>query len=108
MSAGQGSGLALNVGEQRIRVIVHHIRQCFEGRSNAVGTCTLSSTGATSTSVTATCCGLGSHVSLTPLTLNASNMKWHINSTDVYLGSFVVQHTSSTSTDLTFSYGIQG
>ena len=105
---GDGSGLALNPGETIQSKIVHQIRQLMQGRSNSVGRLTLSSTGATSTSVTAITCGPGSVPILTPLTLNASNMKYHVNSTDVYLGSFVVQHSSSASTDLTFGYLVIG
>lgn len=105
---GDGSGLALNPGETVQSKINHQVRQLMQGRSNSVGRLTLSSTGATSTSITAITCGPGSVPLLSPLTTNASNMKYHINSTDVYLGSFVVQHSSSTSTDLTFGYAIVG
>lgn len=108
MTVGDGSGFGLNPGETTQSKIVQRVRQLMEGRSNAVGRLTLSSTGATSTSITAITCGPGSVPILTPLTLNASNLKYHINSTDVYLGSFVVSHTSSTSTDLNFGYAIVG
>ena len=110
MSAGTGSGLWLNVGEQNVKKIVDRIRQLMEGRSNAVGTATLSSTGATSTSITAVNCGQNSHVHLTPLTPSAATMQWYILSTNVGTtsGGFIVNHTSSTSTSLNFSYGIQG
>ena len=121
MAVGDGSGLGLNPGETIQSKIVHQLRQVMQGRSNSVGRVTLSSTGATATTVSATStsttsgnvglaitCGPGSVPLLTPLTLNASNMKYHINSTDVYLGSFVIQHSSSTSTDLTFGYAIIG
>jgi hypothetical protein len=108
MAVGDGSGLGLNPGETVQSKIVHQVRQLMQGRSNAVGRLTLSSTGATSTSVTAITAGPGSVPLLTPLTINASNMKYHINSTDVYLGSFTVSHTSSTSTDLSFGYLVAG
>ncbi len=122
MTVGDGSGLALNPGETVQSKIVHQSRQLMQGRSNSVGRFTLrSGVGATSTTVSATSttsgtgnagfgvtCGPGSVPLLTPLTLNASNMKYFIFSTDVYLGSFIVQHTSSTSTDMTFGYAILG
>ncbi len=108
MAVGDGSGLGLNPGEEVQSKIVHQVRQLMQGRSNSVGRLTLSSTGATSSSVTAITCGPGSVPLLTPLTLSASNMKWHINSTDVYLGSFTIQYTSSTTTDLNFAYAIIG
>ncbi len=108
MTVGAGSGIAINPGETSVPKIVQRVAQLMQGRSNSVGTFTLSSTGATATSVTAITCGPGSVPIPIPLTTNASNMKWHINSTDVYLGSFTIQQTSSTSTDLTFAYAIIG
>jgi len=45
------SGLAPATGEKNLTRIVTAIRQLYEGRSNAVGTCTLTH-GATSTTVT--------------------------------------------------------
>ncbi len=107
MAVGDGSGLGLNPGETIQSKIVHQVRQLMQGRSNAVSTIRLS-TNVTQTTVTSITCGPGSVPLLTPLTLDASNAKYHINSTDVYLGSFIIQHASSTSTSLNFGYAVLG
>ena len=39
MTAGTGSGLWLNVGEQNIKKIVDRVRQLMEGRSQRCGNC---------------------------------------------------------------------
>src|SRR5512143_2309754 len=79
------------------------IQQLMEGRSNATGVVTLSSTGATSTTVTARTCGANSAIFMFPQTLTAqSSASAYVPSTDVSAGSFIVHHSSSTSTDRRF------
>ena len=93
--------LALTEKDQRKQNIA--LNQLMEGRSNATGTVTLSSTGATSTSVTAPTCGAGSAIFMFPQTSIAqSSAAAYVASTDVVAGSFIVHHSSSTSTSRRF------
>src|SRR5512139_257608 len=79
------------------------IQQLMEGRSNATGTVTLSSTGATSTTVTARTCGANTAIFMFPQTSIAqSSASAYVPSTDVTKSSFIVHHSSSTSTDRIF------
>src|SRR5262245_21028681 len=82
------------------------INQLMEGRSNATGIVTLSSTGATSTSVTAPTCGASSIIALMPQTSAAAAAlaTSYMPSTSVVAGSFVIQHSSSTSTSRVFGW----
>ena len=80
------------------------LQQLMQGRSNATGTLTLNSTGATSTTVTAPTVGADSKIKLTAQSSLAATETYWIGSTDVSKGQFVVHHSSSTSTSRTFSY----
>lgn len=81
------------------------INQLMEGRSNATGTVTLNSTGATSTTVTAPTAGASSSVFLFPQTSIAqSSAAAYVPSTDVTARQFIVHHSSSTSTSRIFSW----
>jgi len=89
--------------------IVRAVRELFEGRSNAVGSFTLSANAA-STTVTAANCGAGSTVLCFPKSANAA-AEWK-NGT-MYIGtinngSFVVTHANNAQTDRTFLYAALG
>lgn len=80
------------------------VQQLMEGRSNATGTVTLS-TDATSTTVTARTCGANSAIFMFPQTSIAqSSASAYVPSTDVSAGSFIVHHSSSTSTSRIFNW----
>jgi hypothetical protein len=89
--------------------LVRAIRELFEGRSNAVGSVTLTAnTG--STQVTAANCGSGSTVLLTPATANAAA---EIGNGTLYVGtvangSFTVTHANNAQTDRTFKWAALG
>lgn len=81
------------------------INQLAQGRSNAVGTCTLTANAA-STTVTASTCGTGSTVLLSPTTANASA---EIGNGTIYIGtvangSFTITHANNAQVDRTFRY----
>lgn len=84
------------------------IQQLMAGRSNAVGTVTFNSTGATATTVTAPTVGASSVPRLTAQTSAAATESWWIPSTDVTPGQFIVHHSSSTSTSRLFSWSSIG
>lgn len=85
--------------------LANAIRQLAEGRSNAVGTLTLTPS-ATSTTVKATNCAPTSIVLLTAQTANAAT------ATGVYViagkGEFTVHHNSSAAIDRTFGFETRG
>ena len=99
-----GSGLYINLAEKNPLIVNTAIKQLIEGRSNAVGTVTL--TTAAATTVTAVNCGLNSAVFLFPVTTNAAAAVTTvcIKSTDIYTGSFVVTHAVNANTDKTYNY----
>jgi hypothetical protein len=89
--------------------LVRAIRELFEGRSNAVGSFTLTA-AAGSTVVTAANCGSGCTVLCTPKTANAAaevgNGTMYIGT--VANGSFTVTHANNAQTDRTFLYAAFG
>lgn len=91
--------------ETNLLRIVQGIRDLFAGRSNAVGTVTLTVNQATTT-VTATNCGEDSQVMLTPKTANAATEYGaggcYVSS--VGNGSFVITHVNSATTLRTFGW----
>lgn len=90
-------------GERDARRIVQGIRDLFSGRSNAVGTVTLTASQATTT-VTAINCGADSKVFLMPTTANASAEFGNgtIRISAVAGGSFTITHANNSQTDRTF------
>src|SRR5689334_16720985 len=96
-----GAGLYLNPQEQDQVRINKVIQQVIEGRSNAVGSCTLNST-ATTTSVIAVTCGPNSIVLLSPQTAHAASINGTTYVSSVVPGRFTVTHTSTGQTDQTF------
>ena len=100
-----GAGLYLHPTEEDNFKQNYFMRQLAEGRSNAVGSCTLSSTG-TITSVIATTIGPNSFPILAPKTAHAAAL---IAGGATFVSSvipqlFYVTHTSTGSTDLSFWY----
>lgn len=85
--------------------IVAAVRDLFEGRSNAVGTVTLTASAATTT-VDAINCGPGSRVFLMPTTAHAAaeygNGTLYVSS--VASGSFTVTHANNSQTDRIFFF----
>ncbi len=83
--------------------IVQAIRDLAEGRSNAVGTVTLTANAA-STAVTAANCGPDSRVFLMPTTANAAadfgSGSLYVSS--VSAGTFTITHPNDADTDKTF------
>src|SRR5688572_5777021 len=82
------------------------IRQLIEGRSNAVGTVTLTNDGvAMGTTVTAPNCGPNSAVFLFPTTAAASTFlrgsDLHVKTTNVTAGQFIVTHAATATASLT-------
>ncbi len=77
------------------------IRDLFAGRSNAVGTVTLTANAA-STVVTAINCGAGSRVFLFPTTANAAAIVAATYVSSVGQGTFTVTHTNNANADKTF------
>ena len=98
--------LPLSIQEKDLFVICARIQEMMQGRINATGTVTLNSTGAKSTTVSAPSCGVGSVIKLSPQTANAAAAlaTSFTPSSDVTARQFVVHHSSSTTTDLTFGW----
>lgn len=87
------------------------IQQLAAGRSNAVGTVTLTTGSATTVVTTATgTCAPGSVPRLVPTTANAATEygagAWYISSVGV--DTFTITHTNSATAGRTFLYAIQG
>ena len=94
------------LNERDLNKLITSLQQLAAGRSNAYGTVTCS-TG-TTTTITDANCAVASKIKLTPTTANAA-----LAVTNVYVsakanGSFTLTHGSTTSTDRTFDYAIQG
>jgi hypothetical protein len=103
------SGNVPLAGETNLYKIVRAIRELFEGRSNAVGSFTLTPSAA-STVVSAANCGAGSTVLLTPKTANAAA---EIGNGTLYIatvanGSFTVTHANNAQADRTFMWAAFG
>lgn len=98
-----GSGLSINAAEKDTRRQNHILRQLIEGRSNAVGTVTLTANAA-STVVTAPTCGINSAVFLFPTTANAAAIVAATYVGTVASGTFTVTHTNNANADKTFFF----
>ncbi len=95
--------------EKDPRKLVLSLGQLAAGRSNAVGTVTLTVSVATTT-VTDANCAAGSCVMLVPTTANAAA---EIGNGTMYLsavanGSFTITHANAVTAGRTFLYAIQG
>lgn len=83
--------------------IVQAVNELFQGRSNAIGECTLTAS-ATSTVVSAENCGDESQVFLSPKTANAAAALATTYISAVTNGSFTITHANNAQTDRTFGY----
>lgn len=95
--------------ETDLQKIVLAIQQLGAGRSNAVGTVTLTVSAATTT-VTDNNCAAGSVPILVPTTANAAA---EVGNGTMYISavankSFTITHANSATTGRTFLYAIQG
>src|SRR5262245_4146666 len=104
------TALTLSPAERDLFRIVMAVRQLTEGRSNAVGTVTLSP-GAASTTVSAPNCARTSAIFLFPQTANAAAAlatTWVQPSATPPInpaaGQFVISHANNAQTDRTFWY----
>ncbi len=102
-----GSGLYLSPAEADPLKQNAAIRQLIEGRSNAVGSVTLTA-GTTSTVVTAPTCGPQSAVFLFPTTANAAAIVASTYVGTVAAGTFTVTHPNDADTDKTFFWACFG
>lgn len=94
-----------NPQERSMPVIVQAIRDLFAGRSNAVGSVTLTESD-TETTVDAINCGPESKIFLMPTTATAAA---EFGGGDLYVssvasGAFTITHANDASTDRTFFY----
>ena len=89
--------------ETEIPKIVGAVRQLAEGRTNAIGTVTLTANAATTT-VTAPNCAATSVVFLFPATANAAAIiaATYVLASNITKGQFIVSHTNNANTDKTF------
>jgi hypothetical protein len=99
----------LNPDEQDLKIIVAAINQLAQGRSNAVGSVTLTASVATTT-VTAITCGVGSTVLLFPETTSAATEfgAGTLKVGTVSNGSFIITHVNSGTADRTFRWVVIG
>jgi hypothetical protein len=103
------SGNVPSPSEKDVYKLSRAIRELFEGRSNAVGSCTLTANVA-STIVKAANCGAGSAVLLTPTSAHAAT---EVGNGTIYVsavasGSFTIVHANNAQTDRTFLYAALG
>jgi len=100
---------APGIAETDLKKIVLAIQQLAAGRSNAVGSVTLS-TGTSTTTVSMPNCAAGSTPILTPATTSAaielSNGTMYVSA--VANGSFTITHANSATAGCTFFYAILG
>ena len=97
------SSVKLNPAEKDPFKLVFAINQLIEGRSDAVGTVTLTA-NVTTTTVSAPTCGPSSKIFLYPTTANAAGAvaTTYIKVADVTARQFIVTHANAVSTDRTF------
>lgn len=97
------------ITETDLKKIVLAIQQLAAGRSNSVGTVTLTVSAATTTVTDANCSSLSVPI-LTPTTANAAaevgNGTMYVSA--VANGSFTITHANSATTGRTFTYALHG
>lgn len=95
--------------ETRPQVILQSIRDLFHGRSNAVGTVTLTPNSAT-TVVNALNIGADTKIFLTATTANAAAEAGGtaLRVSSVGAGTFTITHANNSQTDRTFFWGAWG
>jgi len=89
--------------EKELSKIVGAIQELTKGRSNAVGTVTLTASD-TTTVVTAMNCGADSYPILIPLTANAAAALATTYVSLVSNGSFTLTHANNSQTDRDFGF----
>lgn len=102
-----GGGISISGGETDPRRISQLLRQIAEGRSNAVGSVTLTHDGvATTTTVAAVNCGPNSEVFLDPRTdwAAASLPTTYVKDSDITAGQFIITHQPTTNATETFGW----
>jgi len=100
------ASLNLSSTEKDLRRIADVVRQLVEGKSNAIGTFTITPS-ATTTVVPAPTCSPGSIIMLSPQTANAAaalGTTWTVAGT----GSFTVNHANNAQVDRTFGFEARG
>lgn len=98
-----GAGLYIAPSEKDPFKQTAIIRQLIEGRSNAVGSCTMT-VNAASTKVIAATCGAGSGVFIQPITANAASVSAVSYVSSVIPGAFWVTTASNANSDKSFFY----
>ncbi len=108
-SAAQGVYLPVP-SETQIRNVIRTLTALARGGSNSKGTLTLSSTGATSLTVSHPNCAVNSVVTLSPVTAAAAAQRATVYtlSSGFTRGSFTVTQASNTSSSAIFNYVIHG
>jgi hypothetical protein len=97
------------IDEGDLKKLILSLQQLAAGRSNAVGTVTLTANAATTTVDDANCAAASVPV-LVPATANASA---EIGAGTIYISavankSFTITHANNAQTDRTFLYALQG
>ncbi|MDI1265901.1 MAG: hypothetical protein PS018_21875 [bacterium] len=97
------------ITETDLKKIVLALQQLAAGRSNAVGSVTLS-TGSGTTTVTTANCAAESTPILTPVSANAAT---EVGNGTIYVsavanGSFTITHANSATVGRTFAYAVLG
>jgi hypothetical protein len=93
----------VQTNEKDLTKFAFALQQLAQGRSNAVGTVTLTH-GTTTTTVTNQTCGSESIVLLMPKTLNAAGALATTFVTNIGPGTFTLNHANAATTDRTFGY----
>lgn len=105
----RGAGLYLAPSETNPVKVNEVVRQLVEGRSNAVGTFTITDDGvATTTVVSAPTCGPGSAIIPFPVTDAASTFwrgnRMYIAEADIIARQFTVTHATTSTANITFMW----
>ena len=100
-------GLNLNDVPLAIRRLLEGVNALASGRSNAIGSVTLTAS-ATTTDVTDRRSGIDSVIALMPTTSNAAAAIGTTYVSSRGIGTFTLTHANNAQTDRTFSYSIQG
>ena len=105
--AAQGTYLP-TPSDNQVRNTNRSVSQLARGQTNAKGTFTLSSTGATVVTASNVLCGPNSIINWSPVTPDAAAQMAtvYVLSTNVTPGQFIVTQSSNTSTSAIFNYVI--
>jgi len=100
-----------SIEEKDLTKVIRSVLELSAGRSNAVGTVTLTANVATTT-VTNMNCAVASSILLMPTTANASAEQGagtiYIATATILNGSFVITHANNAQTDRIYRYAIYG